>query len=1522
MILLLNMSRVLYSQDHGTHGEKVFKKIVPDTTTQTRIYRSNIPQPQNLADFLTPQNNKIDNKGTEFWVCFQQNYNNTEHPLALSFFITSEFNTNVTINIPGINWQQSFSILKNKITTIKLPSPLNIVVNGEGRFIKGIHIVAEEEVTVYGLNQMEFTTDAYLALPVDILNVFYFVMSYTSISDDKNQSQFAIVSPYDDVTVTITPSVNTEGGRRANVPFSVVLNRGDVYQVQAYKDYDLTGSVIQSTLPVSVFGGNSCAYVPLGYGYCDHLVEQLPPLNTWGSSFVTFPLKGRENGDSFRMLASQNGTVLKINGFKVTTLNFGDYYETVLKNSVQITSTNPILVMQYSNGNDYDPNIASNGDPFMMLIPPTEQFMPFYTFSTPGSGFPTNYVSITIPSSGISSLWLDGKQINSTLFKQISNTDYYGAGIYIEIGSHTIENKNGIPFGIYSYGFWDDDSYGYAGGLSLEYIYQGSAPVIARTSETINLSKNAQVANQPLTISAKITDSEEPFTQSAALFYRQVNKTNFSRISMTRGANDIWSAQIPAAEIQDPGISYYLHASDGQMSSTDPTVNAANNPYSIAVLPNNPPIITHTPLKSARSNINLEISATITDKTQWITSAKLFYRIPGGNPVYTELKMNLSNNDIYKAIIPARDVTDQNLEYYLQATDNYGVSASNGTADSPHFITIAANVPVNFILLDASEQANRIANRNDFIIYLYDNQHQEIDKIQNISTNSQGVLQNFVSQKWDNAEYIRVEKIVHREEARKAHHEALDNELIIVYLDTDTFDEEGHIHHVQIDKSKAEQELIMLHTTFGFNLLIAVEWDADDDYLKNLLEGMAYTSNYLYDVFDGQVFINKVAIYDNAKFRDNGYYWKDTDIRIYASNIHPTIENPQFGPWTNPGGFYENNSYIHMPRFIQLKLQKGSGWNESENRNYTFSKFPYDWREYHENSSIYVPYRAFAHELGHYIFGFLDEYCDGTEEKNKIFKNYNFGMMDSPADPDFNASEISSMLIYENHQSPMTWQLSERKKPCWEWFDFAFHEYFPEINNPIYCPILTPTERVDKKSLIPGPNNNFENYPNNLDNNIGTFLYDDPISNMQNNTFVYEYKFIFAGIGIGKIEVFLFNENINNLKAIYQGQTANNGGIKVLGANIGDQIIAYGKDWSRKQYSDFFIIPSPLAINKSIRSGNPRICSENSVINGLFSIFKENDKLFLNYWCQTKFKKNPLVKKIYYDKIDSKELTYDDFTKRYWTQFNYDPNETEATFLFCIYDDSLKPFYVWNDMKMYTIESETANFNIISPDGKMELNINKTSIKKGDHFIVFPQFMLPIMPKNPNKINAGNVYSISSNITAFSGENNNLTIYYADSDLDSLYSENDLKVHKWNYDKWDWDEIGGSVDTSSNVVHCAIKEPGIYGLFTVLSTPGTSGSLKSENIYNYPNPFNPNLQWTTLRYSLAQDAQVSIKIYDAAGQLVKVVIENLAQLANQEYGEIWDGKNENGDVVANGVYFYIIESSAGEKAISKIAVLK
>ncbi|UCE01514.1 MAG: T9SS type A sorting domain-containing protein [Candidatus Latescibacterota bacterium] len=72
---------------------------------------------------------------------------------------------------------------------------------------------------------------------------------------------------------------------------------------------------------------------------------------------------------------------------------------------------------------------------------------------------------------------------------------------------------------------------------------------------------------------------------------------------------------------------------------------------------------------------------------------------------------------------------------------------------------------------------------------------------------------------------------------------------------------------------------------------------------------------------------------------------------------------------------------------------------------------------------------------------------------------------------------------------------------------------------------------------------------------------------------------------------------------------------------------------------------------------------------------------------------------------------------------------------------------------------------------------------------------------------------------------------------------------------------------------------------------------------NIPNPFNPT---TRIEFDLAQDGQVSLRIYDVAGRLVRTLID--APLKRGRYvGEsaaVWDGFDESGQRVSSGVYFY------------------
>jgi len=67
---------------------------------------------------------------------------------------------------------------------------------------------------------------------------------------------------------------------------------------------------------------------------------------------------------------------------------------------------------------------------------------------------------------------------------------------------------------------------------------------------------------------------------------------------------------------------------------------------------------------------------------------------------------------------------------------------------------------------------------------------------------------------------------------------------------------------------------------------------------------------------------------------------------------------------------------------------------------------------------------------------------------------------------------------------------------------------------------------------------------------------------------------------------------------------------------------------------------------------------------------------------------------------------------------------------------------------------------------------------------------------------------------------------------------------------------------------------------------------------NYPNPFNPI---TTIKFNLTQNAHVTLTVYNILGQVIITLIDG-QRPAGTHY-ITWDGKNQQGNQVASGIYF-------------------
>ena len=88
-----------------------------------------------------------------------------------------------------------------------------------------------------------------------------------------------------------------------------------------------------------------------------------------------------------------------------------------------------------------------------------------------------------------------------------------------------------------------------------------------------------------------------------------------------------------------------------------------------------------------------------------------------------------------------------------------------------------------------------------------------------------------------------------------------------------------------------------------------------------------------------------------------------------------------------------------------------------------------------------------------------------------------------------------------------------------------------------------------------------------------------------------------------------------------------------------------------------------------------------------------------------------------------------------------------------------------------------------------------------------------------------------------------------------------------------------------------------------IQLPGTEAVVDVPATYeiaqNQPNPFNPE---TVIKYALPNATQVSIRIYNIVGQLVKTLVDDYQPAGQHQV--VWNGTSENGERVASGIYLY------------------
>jgi hypothetical protein len=325
--------------------------------------------------------------------------------------------------------------------------------------------------------------DASLLLPEDALRGDYVIASYIP---EIEPSYFTVIALEDDTVLEWTPLKTDTAGNGFPIDLvkkgkkgKLAMGRFDSARIAAStstmpnpNNRDVSGTVLHSNKPIWVMGAVMCARVPPGKNWCDHLQEQMLPLEYWGTKYVAAPSPERENEPHIWRVyaAAPDGATITadppvIEPIVLEARGHWQEFQVPHGTAFVLESDRPFMPVQYLVGQEL---AKKEGDPSMYQSVPVEQFLNRYVFVT-GLDFDSHYVQV-IRHLGGADVFVDDELVSG----------YYSVGnfeivdVEIDEGSHVAESAD--DFGIVQVGYTldtttKDASYAYPGGMKAEEIY-------------------------------------------------------------------------------------------------------------------------------------------------------------------------------------------------------------------------------------------------------------------------------------------------------------------------------------------------------------------------------------------------------------------------------------------------------------------------------------------------------------------------------------------------------------------------------------------------------------------------------------------------------------------------------------------------------------------------------------------------------------------------------------------------------------------------------------------------------------------------------------------------------------------------------------------------------------------------------------------------------------------------------------------------------------------------------------------
>ncbi len=329
---------------------------------------------------------------------------------------------------------------------------------------------------------------------------------------------------------------------------------------------------------------------------------------------------------------------------------------------------------------------------------------------------------------------------------------------------------------------------------------------------------------------------------------------------------------------------------------------------------------------------------------------------------------------------------------------------------------------------------------------------------------------------------------------------------------------------------------------------------------------------------------------------------------------------------------------------------------------------------------------------------------------------------------------------------------------------------------------------------------------------------------------------------------------------------------------------------------DYVGIPE-LAINYQVVSVEQDSVEqgENETLN--FSIYNAGDSKADNFYINVKLKdyenNSTVILTQFVDSISAEN-------KRNFSVIQATAN-LNGSYLFEIsIDDSNKVVEYFEDNNYFTIpfyvKADTTKPSI-------DLLIDQKDILNGEFISPTPEIILSISDESILPIT-----DTSSAIIKLNGQ----SIYSNNPDIEIAINQSNPKyvvTFTPTLQDGDYTLFVNGKDANGNIA----MENGITKSFKI------SSQLLLMDVYNYPNPF-ANETYFTFKLPQIPD-EMEIKIFTVAGRLIKSIKANSSELEYDFNKLFWDGKDEDGDEIANGTYFYKIIMKKADETITSTGKL-